>query len=133
MKKTIIALLSLAVLLGLGTAPASGAVPSSAVQNTPGMINYQGFLAAPGQMPYYADGTYTFDIRLYRQLSGGIAVWGGTYSTYVKSGYFNIMLGGDTGAPIAGGTPPTYTHNQLWKALWPDPATPADQKNGRNW
>jgi len=130
MKKTIVSLLSLAVLFGLGAASASADVPSSAVQNTPGMINYQGMLANPagGQQPYYVDGPYIFDIRLYREISGGTVVWGGTYSTYVKSGYFNIMLGGDSGAPLASGTP-TYTHNELWKALWPDPTLPADQKN----
>lgn len=133
MKKTVVTLLSLAVLLGLGTAPASGGVPASAVQNTPGMINYQGMLVTPpdGQTQGgpYADGTYTFDIRLYREISGGTAVWGGTYLTYVKSGYFNIMLGGSTGTALSSGTPPTYAHNELWKALWPDPALPADQKN----
>ncbi len=127
MKRTIVSLLALAVLFGLGTDPASGGVPASAMQYTPGMINYQGMLVTPGpQGGAYVDGSYTFDIRLYRELSGGTAVWGGTYTTYVKSGYFNIMLGGETGVALAG---PTYAHNALWKALWPDPATPENLKN----
>ena len=125
MKKSIIAMLTLIVLFSLVIAQAQAAVPGSPVQHTPGQINYQGKLVNSGGSNY-VDGVYTFDIRLYRVANSGTVVWGGTYSTYVKGGYFNIMLGGATGAALAGST---YTHTDLWKALWPDSATAPAEKN----
>ena len=125
MKKSIIAMLTLIVLFSLVIAQAQAAVPGSPVQHTPGQINYQGKLVNSGGSNY-VDGVYTFDIRLYRVANSGTAIWGGTYSTYVKGGYFNIMLGGATGAALAGST---YTHTDLWKALWPDSATAPAEKN----
>ncbi len=102
------------------------AAPTSAVQHTPGEINYQGKLVKPdGNL--VPDGTYTLDIRLYRVPTAGTAAWGGRYATYVKDGYFNLMLGGAAGSSV---TPtPTYAHNALWRALWPDPAIASGEKN----
>lgn len=125
MKKSIIAMLTLIVLFSLVIAQVQAAVPGSAVQHTPGQINYQGKLVNSGGSNY-VDGVYTFDIRLFRVANSGTTIWGGTYSTYVKGGYFNIMLGGATGAAL---TNTTYTHTDLWKALWPDSATAPAEKN----
>ncbi len=103
-------------------------VPEEIEHQTPGIINYQGMLVGEvqGHQAPYADGLYRFDIRLYRSLSGGVPVWGGVYSTYVKDGYFNIMLGGPNGSPLAD---VTYPHDQLWMALWPDPAVSEPERN----
>ena len=122
-------LMTLTAAFSLAAASLSAQVPTEAVQHTPGQINYQGRLVDPGGADY-ADGVYTFDIRLYRTLEGSrTALWGGTYSSYVKGGYFNIMLGDETGAPITVEPHPTYSHTELWKALWPNPATSEDEKN----
>ena len=96
----------------------NAAVPASRTAHVPGTMNYQGRLVAPGGTPY-VDGTYTFDIRMYNVANGGTPLWGGTYSAYVKDGYFNIMLGNSGGQALSG---TTYTHTDLWKALWPDAA-----------
>ncbi len=92
------------------------AVPATITDNVPGTMNYQGRLVDPTGTPY-VNGTYTFDIRLYTVANGGTPRWGGTYSAYVKDGYFNIMLGADGGQALTG---TTFTHTDLWKALWPD-------------
>jgi len=97
----------------------SAAVPSSINKNVPGTMNYQGRLVGSTGTPY-ADGTYTFDIRLFSAANGGTPLWGGTYSSYVKDGYFNVMLGASGGAAITANPLPTHTHTLLWKALWPD-------------
>lgn len=120
MNKSIMVTL-VATLLVVGTImEAGGQVPTSIDENVPGAMNYQGRLVAPGGAPY-TDATYTFDIRIYTEPNGGTPRWGGTYSSYVKDGYFNIMLGASGGTAITAAPLPVYTHTDLWKALWPDP------------
>ena len=121
MKKLSISIL-VATLFAIGVTTNSGAaVPSTITEHVPGTMNYQGRLVGPTGSAY-ADATYTFDIRLYTVANGGTPLWGGTYSSYVKDGYFNIMLGAQGGAALAG---TSYTHTDLWKALWPDSANGA--------
>ena len=118
MKKTTVMILT-GLLFMAGAVMHSGAqVPSSINAHVPGTMNYQGRLVGPTGTPY-VDETYTFDIRLYVEANGGTPIWGGTYSSYVKDGYFNIMLGAEGGQPLTG---TTYTDTDLWKALWADPA-----------
>ena len=102
---------------------ASAAVPSSIDQTTPAMINYQGYLADPSTGNPYTDGIYTIECRLYRTATGGAAIWGGSYSCYVKGGHFNLMLG-DSGATNLGYT---YNNNTIWKALWRDSSLTRDE------
>ncbi|MDD2598334.1 MAG: hypothetical protein PHO37_03790 [Kiritimatiellae bacterium] len=125
MKKQLI-LMFMTGALSVGTFSAFAAAPTSAVQHTPGQINYQGKLVkTDGNL--VTDGAYTLAIRLYRVSTAGTAIWGGQYVTYVKGGYFNLMLGGAAGVAVI--PAPTYAHDALWRALWPDPAIPSEQKN----
>lgn len=122
-------LITLIAIFSLAAVSRSARIPDNVVHHTPGQINYQGRLVNP-QGEDYVDGIYTFEIRLYRTLDGkGTPLWGGTYSSYVKNGYFNIMLGDETGAPITATPLPTYSHTELWKALWPTPELADDVKN----
>jgi hypothetical protein len=121
-------IMSVVMLLAVSAAIFQGyaEAPASAEQHTPGEINYQGRLVKPdGSL--VPDGAYTLDIRLYRVATSGSAIWGGRYATYVKDGYFNLMLGGAAGSDVS--PTPTYLHNELWRALWPDPTINSDQKN----
>ncbi|MFA7173756.1 MAG: hypothetical protein WC340_10135 [Kiritimatiellia bacterium] len=121
MKKSTMMLLT-SVLFTAGTMlQVSAAVPASINALVPGTMNYQGRLVDSGGAPY-SDATYTFDIRLYKEANGGTPLWGGTFASFVKDGYFNIMLGGTGGQALPG---TTYTHTDLWKALWPDVANGA--------
>ena len=80
------------------------------------MMNYQGHLFDPANGSDYYDGMYDIECRIYRQETGGTAIWGGVYTVYVKDGYFNIMLG-DSSATNLGYT---YPNTELWRALWDD-------------
>ena len=102
---------------------AFAAVPSSITKFVPEYINYQGYLANPATGAAYTDGLYTIQCRLYREASGGTAIWGAKYSVYVKDGYFNIMLGDNNAAELNY----TYKKNELWRALWYD--TAASERN----
>lgn len=104
-------------------ATAHATAPTSATQFTPKMMNYQGYLANPSTGNAYKDGIYRIECRLYRQQSGGTAIWGARYSVYVKGGYFNIMLGDSSGANLGY----TYSNTDLWRALWDD--TAASERN----
>ena len=104
------------------------AVPSSATQNVPGTMNYQGYLADPTTGAAYDDGVYTLDIRIWNSdvsTTASACLWGGRYSVYVKDGYFNLMLGDSSAAELtsADGVLPTYKNADLWKALWGASAT----------
>ena len=104
------------------------AVPASAVQNVPGTMNYQGYLADPSTGAAYVDGIYTLVLRIWNSDVGTSAsgcLWGGKYSVYVKDGYFNLMLGDSSAAELtsADGIVPTYKNADLWKALWGASAT----------
>jgi len=116
--------LVLAALAALVTPAATFAdVPSSATQNVPGLMNYQGYLANPSTGDAYVDGIYTLDIRIWDSPADKTGcLWGGKYTVYVKGGYFNLMLGDSnaTALTAADGTVPTYSKNDLWKALWND-------------
>lgn len=104
----------LAVLAGAMAVRAE--VPTNRVEVTPGVINYQGRLvAADGSS--YTDGLYNVEFRLYDADSGGSLLWGARYATYVKGGYFNVLLGrgGDVLVP-----PATHAPADLWKAMWFD-------------
>ena len=96
------------------------AVPSTATQNVPGKMNYQGYLRDPSTGNAYADGIYTRDCRIYSNDMGGTPLWGGRYSAYVKDGYFNIMLGDENATQnLDDMSGITYTGAaNLWKALW---------------
>lgn len=96
------------------------AVPSTATQNVPGKMNYQGYLRDPSTGNAYADGIYTLDCRIYSNDMGGTPLWGGRYSAYVKDGYFNIMLGDENATQnLDDMSGITYTGAaNLWKALW---------------
>jgi len=125
MKQQIISVVMLMAVLA-AVFQAYAAAPTSAVQHTPGEINYQGTLVKTDGSPV-TDGTYTLAVRLYRVSSAGSAIWGGQYVTYTKGGYFNLMLGSAAGSAVS--PTPTYAHNELWRALWPDPAIASAQKN----
>ena len=96
------------------------AVPSTATQNVPGKMNYQGYLRDPSTGDAYVDGIYTLDCRIYSNDMGGTPLWGGRYSAYVKDGYFNIMLGDENATQnLDDMSGITYTGAaNLWKALW---------------
>ena len=96
------------------------AVPSTATQNVPGKMNYQGYLRDPSTGNAYVDGIYTLDCRIYSNDMGGTPLWGGRYSAYVKDGYFNIMLGDENATQnLDDMSGITYTGAaNLWKALW---------------
>jgi len=104
------------------------AVPASAVQNVPGTMNYQGYLADPSTGAAYIDGIYTLVLRIWNSDVGTSAsgcLWGGKYSVYVKDGYFNLMLGDSSATELtsADGVVPVYKNAELWKALWGASAT----------
>ena len=109
------------------------AAPSSiGTQIVPDTINYQGYLANPSTGDAYTDGIYDIQCRLYRQASGGTAIWGAQYSVYVKDGYFNIMLGDSSSSTVkstvSGSGSTTYGKDEIWKALWYD-SSASDKKN----
>ena len=126
---TVMKTLVVAALAGVATpAFTLAAVPSSATQNVPGTMNYQGYLADPTTGAAYADGIYTLDIRIWNSdvsTTASACLWGGRYSVYVKDGYFNLMLGDSSAAELtsADGVVPTYKNADLWKALWGASAT----------
>ena len=98
------------------------AIPSTITKFVPETMNYQGYLANPSTGAKYTDGIYDIECRLYRQASGGTAIWGARYSVYVKDGYFNIMLGDDSSvavsSTVSGSGSTTYGKSELMKALW---------------
>lgn len=112
----------LAAFAALATPAATfAAVPTSITQNVPGLMNYQGYLANPSTGTAYVDGIYTLDIRIWNSAASKTGcLWGGKYTVYVKDGYFNLMLGDPnaTALTAADGTVPTYSKDDLWKALW---------------
>jgi len=111
-----------AALAALATPAVSfAAVPDSATQNVPGLINYQGVLRNPATGAAYADGIYTLDLRIWNNASSTASsgcLWGGQYSVYVKDGYFNVMLGDTAGKDLTVAPTGTYKNNALWKAMW---------------
>ena len=116
-------MLLLAVILALTI---QGQVPSAITAVTPGQISYQGRLLKENGTPYN-DAVHDFEVRLYRADTGGTPIWGGKYTTYVKDGYFNLMLGGTYAAAPLTGT--TYAYTNLWQALWYDASLPANERN----
>ena len=117
MKKLMITALTLTAAFSLTAAnytPSDIPTGLTASDVTPGEINYQGLLRDPKTGDKYVDGIYTLECRLYKQESGGTAIWGASYSAYVKDGYFNLMLGGTGGADLGY----TFKATDLWKALW---------------
>lgn len=97
------------------------AVPSTATQNVPGTMNYQGVLRNPSTGLPYADGIYTLDLRIWNNSSStgsSGCLWGGQYSVYVKDGYFNVMLGDAAGKDLTTAPTGTYKNQELWKAMW---------------
>ena len=112
-------------LAALFTITATADAPSSATQFTPKLMNYQGYLANPSTGNAYDDGIYRIECRLYRDASGGTAIWGGRYSVYVKDGYFNIMLG-DSSATDLG---LKYANTDIWKAMWSDTSVSSSKRN----
>ena len=120
MKNTIAKIVVSAFLPLVAVSALNAAVPSTAVQNIPGKMNYQGYLRNPSTGDAYADGIYTLDCRIYDSEMGGTCLWGGRYSAYVKDGYFNIMLGdANSTQRLDDMSGITYTDaSDLWKALW---------------
>jgi len=114
----------IAVLSAMIAVPAFAAVPTTTVvQNTPGIINFQGYLVDPATGKAYADGIYTLDMRLWKSATGTAkedCVWGAQYSVFVNGGYFNVMLGDANAKDLTAvdGVIPTYGRKELWKATW---------------
>ncbi len=93
-------------------------VPAGIIEAVPSTMNYQGYLTDPSTGAKYEDGIYKFEFRIYDAISGGNCLWGGTYSAYVKEGYFNVMLG-DRGADELMNMPTAkYSNAELWKVFW---------------
>ena len=93
-------------------------VPAGIIEAVPSTMNYQGYLTDPSTGAKYEDGIYKFEFRIYDAISGGTCLWGGTYSSYVKEGYFNVMLG-DRGADELMNMPTAkYSNAELWKVFW---------------
>lgn len=114
-------LMYIVVTLVAGVAFAANYKPSSYPPETtepdvmPGLVNFQGLLREPTTGTLYTNGVYSLECRLYADIQGGKALWGGKYQAYVKDGYFNIMLGEATEAlSDSGCAAPT----DLWKVLW---------------
>ena len=120
MKNTIAKVVLASILPTVALTVIHAAVPSTATQNVPGKMNYQGYLRDPSSGNAYADGIYTLDCRIYSSDTGGTPLWGGRYSAYVKDGYFNIMLGDENATQnLDDMSGITYTGAaNLWKALW---------------
>lgn len=114
--KTLTILLS-ATMIALGGAQLASAAPMpSSISSMPGQVNYQGLLQDPNSGTPYTNGLYDIEFRLYTQQTGGSPIWGGSYSTYVKDGYFNVMLG-DSATALSSNAP-KYGPTELWKAMW---------------
>jgi microcystin-dependent protein len=86
----------LAVLFALCLA----SLPAWAVNDVPGVINYQGRLLNSAGANV-ADGTYGIAFRLYGNASGPTALWGSSYSVVIAGGSFNTVLG-EGGSALAG-------------------------------
>ncbi len=122
-----------ALAASLLTMPATAAVPEKAIENTPGKMNYQGYLADPTTGNKYQDGVYVMDLRIWNSASSTSGcLWGGKYSVYVKDGYFNVMLGDNNASDLTAsdGVVPTYKNYELWKALWGTYSGDADRYLG---
>jgi hypothetical protein len=92
------------------SAAAAGAAPT-----WPGQINYQGQLTdVTGNA--VADGAYSIVFSLYKQASGGSAVWTETQpSVAVAKGLFNVQLGSVSALPAPGpGSSYLYAQNDLY-------------------
>lgn len=113
--KTMKMVATMMFVLGVTVLAQAAATMPSAVQAMPGQVNYQGVLQEPTRGTLYTNGIYTLEFRLYTQQSGGTPLWGGSYQTYVKDGYFNVMLG-DTAQALT--DKPKYGPTELWKAMW---------------
>lgn len=73
-------------------------VSTVAFGQIPRTISYQGLLTnSSGAL--VADGTYTLTIRLFRQATGGTAVFTETHSASVAKGVYNITIGSVTTLP----------------------------------
>lgn len=117
----------LAMIIAVGfTMPSFAAAPTTLGNfTTPKTVNFQGALVNPTTGSNYTDGIYTLDLKLYRQASGGTAIWGGRYSVYVKNGYFNVMLGDTSGTDLTG---TTYANSAIWRAFWNDTTVAVSQR-----
>ncbi len=71
------------------------AQPIGNLQDTPGLISYQGFLTDASDNPL--NGTVDLQLSIYAAASGGTALWTETQNNVpVSNGYFSILLGGST-------------------------------------
>ncbi|NQU38881.1 MAG: hypothetical protein HQ523_02915 [Lentisphaerae bacterium] len=111
-----------AMILFLGAALTAGAVvPASRTAAAPGQMNYQGRLVTSAGATY-SNAVYNIEFRIWDNATGGSAQWGAKYATYVKDGYFNVILGGTGAQPVSTNAPAIYPPNELWRALWFDPS-----------
>ena len=93
MKRTILS--TLAVALAVFTTARAADAPQT--------INYQGKLLNSSSSNV-SDGTYTIQFKIYGASTGSTLLWGASSSVVVSSGSFNVLLGQQTGSPIAGAT-----------------------------
>lgn len=90
----------LASLLALSIPRAAVAqTPSRETSIIPNLVNYQGRLSlATGGAP--PNGTYTIEVKIFDQPSGGNSVWAQRFSNVqVVEGQFNIVLGNGESVP----------------------------------
>ncbi|MFZ6030540.1 MAG: hypothetical protein ACOYYS_22770 [Chloroflexota bacterium] len=84
--------------------------PNVPQAGAPSMVNYQGYLADADGSPL--DGAHTLTFGVYAAASGGTALWEDTFSSVqVNKGYFNVVLGSQTGKPLGAnvfGSPATW-------------------------
>lgn len=114
------AVVAVSLLVALSASWGRAAPPTITQAVTPGTVSYQGQVQA-GDGSAYADGVYGIEFRLYDAASEGTLLWGARYQPYLKSGFFNVILGqtsvGESG--LSGCTYPAV--GDFWKAVWIDP------------
>jgi len=93
MKRTLLSTLAFA--LAIFTAARAADAPQT--------VNYQGKLLNSSSANV-SDGTYTIQFKIYGAATGSTLLWGSSASVVVSSGSFNVLLGQQTGSPIAGAT-----------------------------
>src|ERR1035437_3776943 len=81
--------------------------PTSSSSDVPHTISYQGLLQSSDGMPM--NGLEQLTVRLYADTAGQDLVWEDTYTTNVRNGIFNVLLGSQKPLP---GNP------QMSTALW---------------
>lgn len=117
------------LIASLAISPCFAAPPAITQAVTPGTVSYQGHVQDANGAPY-DNGVYGIEFRLYDDASAGNLLWAASYKPYLKSGFFNVILGQTgVGESTPEGVTPLFPEvADFWKGVWLDPNAPTKER-----